>query len=150
MSKSSRMARLLLVALVGAGLGACREQADDQQTGSITPEEVRAVRADWPQGVSPQIDSGNDAYKAKNYDAARKHYQEALRLAGDMKEPRVTAYFGIYMVEAAVGDSTAAAAAMQEAQKLAPEASLMHGMPDSLRQAAPRTPDDSIHRPRTN
>lgn len=140
---------MLLLALVAAGASACREQPDDQQTGSLSGDEVRAVRADWPAGVSAQIDSGNEAYKAKDYDAARRHYQEALRLAGDMKEPRVTGYFGLYMVEHAVGDTVAAAAAMKEAQALAPEASLMHGMPgDSLRQAAPRTPDDSIHRRR--
>jgi tetratricopeptide (TPR) repeat protein len=143
------MGVLAAAVFAGAALSGCREQPDDQQTGSLTGEEVKAVRADWPAGVSALVDSGNAAYSAKNYDAARRHYQEALRLADDMKEPKVTAYFGLYMVEHAVGDSTAAAAAMQQAQALAPEASLMHGMPgDSLRQAAPRTPQDSIHQRR--
>jgi tetratricopeptide (TPR) repeat protein len=138
---------VLLLALLAAGASGCREQPEDQQTGSLSGDEVRAVRADWPEGVSAQIDSGNAAYKAKDYDTARRHYQQALSMSGDMKEPKVTGYFGLYMVEHAVGDSVAAAAAMREAQALAPEASLMHGMPgDSLRQAAPRTPDDSIHR----
>lgn len=142
--------RVLAVALAaGVGVSACREQPDDQMTGSMSGEAVKAVRADWPAGVSLQVDSGNDAYKARDYDRARRHYQEALRMAGDMKEPKVTAYFGLFMVENAVGDSVAATAAMTQAQALAPEASLMHGMPhDSLRQAAPRTPQDSIHQRR--
>ncbi|HSJ15248.1 MAG TPA: hypothetical protein VK939_12580 [Longimicrobiales bacterium] len=148
--KTSRRVRVLAIALAtGAAASACRERPDDQMTGSMTGEEVRAVRADWPAGVSAQVDSGNDAFKARDYDAARGHYQEALRLAGDMKEPKVTAYFGLFMVENAVGDSVAATAAMTQAQALAPEASLMHGMPhDSLREAAPRTPQDSIHQRR--
>jgi hypothetical protein len=144
---TSRRARILSLALVaGAGLSACREQPDDQTTGSLTNDEVRAVRADWPEGVSAQVDSGNDAYRAKDYDAARRHYEQALSTSGDMKEPKVTAYFGLFMVENAVGDSTAAAAAMAQAQALAPGATLIHGNTDSLRQQAPRTPDDSVHR----
>ena len=146
--------RLLAAAAVLAlVLPACNRgpEGDDQTTGSVTGEDVRAARSDWSEAANIQVDSANAAYRADDYQAALRHYEAALAAAGDSKTAKVTAYFGIYMVQNALGDSVAAAAAMQKAQEISPEASLMHGaMPMGGMGAPgatpPQTPDDSIHR----
>lgn len=152
-TKGSRL--LGAVAALVLVLPACdREpETDDQATGSVTGEEVRAARSDWSEAANMHVDSANAAYRADDLQGALRHYQAALEAAGDSKTAKVTAYFGIYMVQNALGDSVAAAAAMQEAQKLSPEASLMHGaMPmggagmGAPGATPPQTPNDSIHR----
>lgn len=138
------------LALVTLSLAACNRAPEDgdQQTGSMTGEDVKAARSDWPEAAAIAVDSGNAAYKAKDLQGALRHYEAALAAAGDSKSAKVTSYFGIYMVQVALGDSVAAAQAMAKAQEIAPEASLIHGtgMPSDSTHAAPRTPDDSIHR----
>ena len=141
------------VAVLVVALPACDRgpEGDDQATGSMTGEEVRAARSDWTEAANVHVDSANAAYRADDYPAALRHYEAALEAAGDSKTAQVTAYFGIYMVQNARGDSAAAAAAMQKAQEISPEASMMHGaMPMGGMGAPgavpPQTPDDSIHR----
>lgn len=149
--KSMTGTRLLAAAAVLAlALPACNRgpEGDDQATGTMTGEDVRAARSDWSEAASMHIDSANAAYRADDLQGALRHYEAALTAAGDSKTAKVTSYFGIYMVQNALGDSAAAAAAMQKAQELAPEASMMHGaMPMGTPGAMPpQTPDDSIHR----
>lgn len=145
-----RMIRWLAgIAMLTLSLGACNRapEAEDQQTGSVTGEDVKAARADWPEAAVAQVDSGNAAYRADDLQKALRHYEAALEAAGGSESAKVTSYFGIYMVQVALGDTLAAQQAMAKAQQIAPGASLIHGtgMPlDS--SAAPRTPDDSIHR----
>jgi hypothetical protein len=141
---------LLAVAAAALMLGACERQGagDDQTTGSVTPEDADAARAGWPAPATAHLDSANRAFSAKNYQEALRNYQAMLDLRGTPDNVKVTAYFGVYMTQSALGDSVAARAAAERLQELEPGASLLHGNPmtgDSS-QPPPRAPDDSIHR----
>ncbi len=103
-------------------LSACGGSADDQETGSISAEEVKSERANLPAGVSAALDSGNAAYRANNYEAALAQYRQAVELQPDL----AAAWFGIYMAELALGNTAGADSAMSVAQQLAPGASLIH------------------------
>jgi Flp pilus assembly protein TadD len=118
--------RVAMTLLVMGGLPGCRrDAADDQQTGTITPEAVAQARADWPAGVEAQIDSGNTAYSAQNFERASLHYRRAAELGPEVS----AAWFGIYMAEHARGNIAAADSAMERTRRLAPGASLLHAPP---------------------
>ena len=70
--------------------------------------------------VRASLDSGNAAYKAKDYDRARAHYQRVTDI--DKDEP--AGWFGIYMVELALGNAEAAGKALDKAQGMVPGATL--------------------------
>jgi tetratricopeptide (TPR) repeat protein len=125
---------LVVLALAGAAaLGACRDDAGDQRTETVTPRTMEQARAGWPEGLAEAIDNGNSLYSAGDYEAASEQYRRATQLG-----PDVTAgWFGIYMAEHARGNIAAADSAMERAQQLAPEASLIHGGPG---EAAPMPP----------
>jgi tetratricopeptide (TPR) repeat protein len=101
------------------------EPPEDQRTDSVTSEEVKAARADWPAGVPELVDSANAAYSQQNYAQASALYRRAAQ-----RGPRLPAvWFGIYMAEHALGNSAAADSAILRAQELAPGASLIHAAP---------------------
>ena len=112
---------IVLSALAGCGRGA----PDDQRTDSITPEDIARARADWPAGVSGQVDSGNAAYRAHDYERASRHYRRAAELGPDVS----AAWFGMYMTEHARGNVAAADSAMRRTRELSPGASLLHAPP---------------------
>ncbi|MFP4622703.1 MAG: hypothetical protein ACLFRX_00845 [Gemmatimonadota bacterium] len=101
---------------------------DDQQTGSISREDVLESREDLEPAVVAALDSGNAAYREGDYDDALRYYREANE-AGDV----AAAWFGIYMAQLALGNPAAADSAMDRAQALAPNASL-------IRPEAPPSP----------
>lgn len=112
---------LLCLVLVGA----CRP--DDQATGSIKQEDVRKARTSLPGAAVAQLDSGNAAYRAKDYEHAIRHYQAAVRIDSQQAAP----WFGIYMAERALGNVARADSALRRAQKVAPGASLIHPRAES-------------------
>lgn len=67
-------------------------------------------------GTSAQIDSGNTAYKAKDYKGALGHY----RVATQRQPSLAAAWFGVYMAESALGNAAAADSAMKRVQAIAP------------------------------
>lgn len=101
-------------------IGACRP--DDQSTGSIKQEDVRKARTKLPSAAVAQLDSGNAAYRARDYQRAVQHYQAAIGIDSEQAAP----WFGIYMAESALGNVTRADSALQRAQKIAPGATLIH------------------------
>ena len=117
-------------ALIGA-LAGCRSDADppdDQATGSIDSTAWRAARA-LPPGVAAALDSGNVAFRAGAFDAARAQYLRAAELG-----PKVSAaWFGLSMSERRIGNAVAADSAMLRVQQLAPGASLLHPGNDTSR-----------------
>lgn len=121
-----RTAFTVLVAIVA--LAAC-ERPDDQETGSISQDEVRGARENLDPDVMAALDSGNVAYRAKDYETARRYFREAAELDDGV----AAAWFGVYMAELALGNDDEAEAAMERAQRLAPGASLIH--PDTMREA---------------
>ncbi|HUH12593.1 MAG TPA: tetratricopeptide repeat protein [Longimicrobiales bacterium] len=114
---------LLLAALAAACGG---EAPRDQETGTITPESFEEARARLPASAMAQLDSGNAAYRAEDFQAAATHYRTAAREAPDAP----AAWFGIYMAERALGNTAAADSAMRRAQSLAGDAGLVH--PDTV------------------
>jgi Flp pilus assembly protein TadD len=110
-------------ALIGA-LAGCRSDAappDDQATGSIDSTAWRAARA-LPAGVGAALDSGNVAFRAGDFEAARAQYLRATELGPNVS----AAWFGLSMSERRIGNAAAADSAMERVRQLAPGASLLH------------------------
>jgi hypothetical protein len=59
------------------------------------------------------LDSGNAAYRAKNFDLALRHYRDAARAAPTHASP----WFGIFLVAQATQNSALADSARKEVQK---------------------------------
>lgn len=118
----TRALACLLGALAVAGCQRGGEApAADQRTAEIDSATVRAARTQLPPAVRAQLDSGNAAFKAEDYQGALRHYRAAARL--DERAP--AAWFGVYMAENALGNSAAADAAIARARAIAPDATLM-------------------------
>lgn len=96
-------------------------QPDDQETGSVSRDDVVEARENLDPAVVEALDAGNEAYRAGNYEDALVQYRQA-NSDGDV----AAAWFGIYMAELALGNTEAADSAMERAQSLAPGASLIH------------------------
>ena len=114
-------------------LASCRGDEglrDDQATGSIDSAAWRAAR-ELPQDVLAALDSGNAAFRAKDYNAARDQYRRAIELAPEES----AGWFGLSMVERQLGNVAAADSAMQRVTELTPQSSLV----------APATDSNSIH-----
>jgi tetratricopeptide (TPR) repeat protein len=113
----------MVLVLVLAAAVRCRPDAgDDRRTDTITAEKIAQARANWPDGVAAQVDSGNAAYGAQDYERASRHYRRAAELG-----PEVTAaWFGIYMTEHARGNIPTADSALRRAREIAADASRLH------------------------
>lgn len=113
--------RTALIALILALVAAC-SPPDDQETGSISDDQVRQTRAELPPELTAALDSGNAAYRRGDYQQALEAYDEAVRIDEDVP----AGWFGVYMAHQALGNTAAADSAMMRAQDLAPGASLIH------------------------
>lgn len=111
-----------IAVVVLAGIVCACSRPDDQKTGTITTDNAAQTRADMSPELKMHLDSGNAAFRRKDYPVARTHYQAAI--AADEKQP--AGWFGIYMVELAAGNAEAAGKALDRAQKLVPGATLIH------------------------
>jgi tetratricopeptide (TPR) repeat protein len=107
---------LAIAAALVALAGACRP--DDQRTETLDPE---AVRAELAPAVAAQLDSGTVAFRARDLEAALRHYRRATELAPD----QAGGWFGVHMTERALGNVEAAAEALERARSAAPGASLL-------------------------
>lgn len=115
-------------------LAGCRgDVPPDQTTGSIDSaawEQARTMPAD----VRAALDSGNAAFRADDFDAARTHYQRAIALRPEESAP----WFGLAMAERQLGNIAAADSAMARVRALAPGASLVHPSADDTLPAGHR------------
>ena len=118
MNRSVFVGAMLAGALAACGGG---PQSADQATGSIDSAAWSAAR-DLPVDVRTALDSGNAAFRAGAYEAAREQYRRAVELGPDQS----AAWFGLSMVERQLGNVAAADSAMRRVQALAPGASLLH------------------------
>lgn len=103
-------------------LAGCGPRGDDQETGSISRDNVLQARDALDPAVVAALDSGNAAYRARRFEDARRHYIDATTRDDDV----AAAWFGLYMAELALGNAQAAEAAMDRARQRAPGASLIH------------------------
>ena len=111
-----------LVLGIGLGISGCRQRGEDLKTESIGAEDIKSERTERSPEFIAQLDSGNAAYRAKDYERALRHYQAVTRL----DEDEAAGWFGIYMTELARGNAAAADLALKRAQEHAPGASLIH------------------------
>lgn len=100
MSAAARAALLLALAACGRG-----------DAGGASP-----AAAAVPAPVRAQLDSGNAAYRLRDYPAALRHYREAARLGPD----QAPAWYGVQMAAGALGDRAAADSAGARLRALAP------------------------------
>ncbi len=121
--------RLLTAAALTSVVVACGNAGKDGAASGTQPAagvqaaaSSQPTRAQLPPEVAAQLDSGNVAFRAKEYEAARTHYREAARLA-----PHVTAaWYGVYMVEKTLGNEAAADTAMAWVRRLSPGQEVIH------------------------
>jgi tetratricopeptide (TPR) repeat protein len=116
-----RVSVLKTALLVPLLLVAC-DRPDDQRTGAIGERDVLEARAQLDPAVAAELDSGNAAYRERDYQRALEHYNTAVR----MDDRLAAGWFGIYMAQLALGNAEAAEAAMEQARLRAPGANLMH------------------------
>lgn len=121
MSHRNAFALLLLLPVLVA---AC-QPGDDQETGTISREDVQDSRADLDPAFLAALDSGNAAYRARDFEQALSYYREAIEIDDEV----AAAWFGTYMAHLALGDQAGADSAMVRAQSLEPGASLIHPEP---------------------
>lgn len=111
---------LVLAAALAVTSTACRP--DDEKTGSVNVQAGQQARSELPPAVVAHLDSGSVAFRANDYEAARRHYREAARLA----PKQASTWFGVYMAEKALGNAAAADSALARVRELAPGATLLH------------------------
>jgi predicted Zn-dependent protease len=111
----TRLVPLLVLALIAAG---CDNQPEVERVtiGDATEEPTSRLA---PELQAP-IDAGNAAYRARDYEAALRHYQDATRAAPG----EATGWFGVAMAAEALGDAATAEQARAEIAKLAPDLSV--------------------------
>lgn len=105
--------------LMVLAMAACRPE--DQKTGSIGEEQVRSARHELAPATRAQLDSGNAAFRARDWERALRHYRAVI----DLDQETAAGWFGVYMVEQARGNAAAADSALEKAQALQPGASLL-------------------------
>jgi hypothetical protein len=114
-----RYAPFLVLALTVA---ACGGEETARTTIGQDAERSGGLRAE----LQAPIDSGNVAFRARDYDAALRHYREATVRAPE--EP--TGWFGVVMAADALGDSALADSARARIVQIAPELNPTSHTPD--------------------
>ena len=113
--------RRSLVCVLGlAAAFSCRP--DDQRTDTMDPVEAMQARENMPPEVVAQLDSGSQAFRSHDFEAALAHYTHVTEMAPDVG----AGWFGVYMAHDVLGNTGAAAEALQHAQSLVPGATLIH------------------------
>lgn len=120
--KAGTLTAVAAIAVLAVGC----QRADDQRTDTMTDRDVLAARDQLDPAVLAALDSGNVAYRARDYQRSLDHYRDAV----GMQDELAAGWFGIYMAELALGNLDAAEAAMARARAHAPTASLMQPDPE--------------------
>ncbi len=113
---SRKLAAGLAVLTLACGRG--QQPAGDMSSNSNGGAETAAAGQPAPVelGAAAQLDSGNAAYRTRDYKGALEHYRQAT-----VRAPRMAAaWFGVYMARNALGDKVGADSAMRMVQSIAP------------------------------
>lgn len=121
--------RIVPALLLTAALAACGGDAQTEERKTLAPdapagsvEEMTVgggeapARSPLPPQAQVHLDSGNTAFRAKDYPGALAHYQEAARIAPD----QAATWFGVSMAAEKVGDQAALDTARARVQALSP------------------------------
>jgi hypothetical protein len=110
--------RYLLVIALAAGSGVTGCLPDDQATRTL---DLDAVADRLGPALMARLDSANEAFSADDLSTAGRLYRSVADEAPDES----VGWFGIFMVEQALGNTAEAEAALQRARRAAPGASLL-------------------------
>lgn len=145
--RSSARTVLLGAVLAGLSLPACQPEEDTSRRRPLGETPSRGMQGQLPEGhpevpgmqgtaarspdrrdlppsVTVHLDSGNAAYRADDYRGARRHFRAAVEADSTV----AAAWFGVYMVERALGNDGAADSALRRAGGL-DDATGMHPGP---------------------
>lgn len=95
---------------------------DDQRTDTLDVDRALQQREAFPAEGLVELDAGNEAYGRGEYEVALTHYRSATEIMPD----NAASWFGIAMAAGALGMTELADSATEQAQSLAPGASLIH------------------------
>jgi tetratricopeptide (TPR) repeat protein len=109
----TRFASALVLAL---SVAACGTQTDEANRTTLGGEPAQQGGG-LPAEIQAPIDSGNVAYRARDYEAALRHYQ----VATSRSENEPTAWFGVAMAAEAMGNRALADSARSRINRLAPD-----------------------------
>jgi Flp pilus assembly protein TadD len=115
----SQIAVLSVLLAVAVPLSGCRP--DDQRTETLDPT-GGDTRATLSAEAMAQLDSGNVAFRAEDFDAALAHYRRVTELQPDHS----AGWFGMQMAYRSLGSEEEADSALERVRSLAPGASLVH------------------------
>jgi hypothetical protein len=115
---------VLALGLAVVGCGGGGGQSGGTASTSAADTGARVSREQVPPAVAAQLDSGNTAYRAKDYQKALGHYRQAANMAPEF----TAAWFGMYMAETALGDTAAADSAKAHLGSMG-QAAGAHNMP---------------------
>lgn len=110
------MSRFVPIVALALGLAAC--PPDDQRTDTLDPTSAGQRLAEEARA---QLDSGNAAFRAEDFERAIEHFERVAELAPD----DATGWFGLFMAYEAMGDKAAADSVLAVARSKAPGASLI-------------------------
>ncbi|MDX1495135.1 MAG: hypothetical protein R3253_13790 [Longimicrobiales bacterium] len=120
MKRSAPPLGALAVGIVLALMPGCRP--DDQRTDSVDPVAARQERESWDPVMVAQLDSGNAAVRADDFEAAQRHFVRVTEMAPDV----AAGWFGLYLAEQGLGNQEAAAEALRRTREIASGATLIH------------------------
>lgn len=116
-------ARVWMAVVTSVALAACGGEEDAPEAMEFEGERVEQARANWPEGLSERIDSGNVAYREGRYEESADIFRRATA-----QNPHIgSTWFGLYMAEHALGNIEAADSALAQAEALTPGLQRVHG-----------------------
>jgi hypothetical protein len=104
-----RNAVCIAVTAVALCATSCEERAPSEERAVSTPAKAAVINARTARPLTALLDSGNAAFRAQNYARAKDYYLRATQLDSTFS----AGWFGVYMVEAKLGNDASAANAME-------------------------------------
>ena len=123
----------LSLTFLAAGCGGEEQAGDSQRTGTMTRQRIGQAQSSLPAEVAAKLDSGNNAYRAGDYERALELYRSATDVAPEAAAP----WFGVYMAYNAMGRQDSAEAALERAGGLSESGGAFHGSGDSMPDSMP-------------
>lgn len=116
---------VLLLLSIAWALPACGgEETPPPQRRSLDSEQP-AERPGLSPAAAVHVDSGNAAYRAGDYEEARRQFRAAVEAQPESQ----AAWFGVYMAERALGNEDSAEAALERAGDLPHPGGFLHAPP---------------------
>jgi tetratricopeptide (TPR) repeat protein len=120
-SRAGRLVSACTLAAASVVLATACESEDFGERTTLSSRVGSATEA-LPPALQLQLDSGNVAFRDREYEEALRHFGAAIRM-----DPQLAAgWYGLGMTHGAMGDTAAADSAMLQVHVLAPDLPLEH------------------------